>query len=84
MLEKLKSRKFLMALLSVVLGVLSLFGVADGTVEIASSIGLILVPTIVYIVTEGKIDAAAIGKIIDSADEILDIITGEEEVEGGE
>lgn len=84
MLEKFKSRKFLMALLSVVLGVLGLFGVADGTIEMTSSIGLILIPTIVYIVTEGKIDAAAVGKIVDSADEILDIITGEEEEEGGE
>jgi hypothetical protein len=78
MLEKFKSRKFLMALLSVVVGILTMFGIADGTVEVVSSIGLIVIPVVIYIVTEGKIDAAAVKKIIDAADDITDIVDGEE------
>lgn len=75
MLEKLKSRKFLMALLSVILGVLGMLGVADGTIEMVSSIALILIPTIVYIATEGKIDAAAVNQIVTTIDGIADVIT---------
>ena len=75
MLQKFKSRKFLMALLSVILGVLGMLGVADGTIETVSSIALIIIPVVVYIVTEGKIDAAAVNKVIAAASGIVDIIS---------
>lgn len=81
MSEKFKnlfSRKFLMAMLSVVVGILTMFGVADGTVEVVSSIGLILIPTIIYIVTEGKIDAIAVKLITETVNEIVDVIEEEE------
>ncbi len=57
--RKLSSRKFLVTLISVIAGLLGLFGANDAVVQLVSSVGLILVPAIVYIVTEGKIDAAA-------------------------
>lgn len=55
-MEKFLSRKFLMALLSVVAGILTMFNVEDSIVQLITSIGLIIVPTLVYIGVEGKID----------------------------
>lgn len=78
MLNKLKSRKFLMTLLSVVVGVLSMFGVAEGTVEMVSSIGMVVIPSIIYVITEGKIDAANIKKITETIDKVVDVLDGEE------
>ncbi len=63
--EKLTSRKFWMAIITIIVGILGVFGVADTTVETVSSLALILVPGIVYIFTEGRIDAAAVAKQID-------------------
>jgi len=78
MLEKLKSRKFLMALVSVIVGILSLYGVSDNTIAIVPSISLILVPAVVYIITEGKIDAASVAKLIETATEVMDVLDGDE------
>ena len=63
MKSKLTSRKFWLAVITIITGILGLFGVADTTIETVSSILLILVPAIVYIFAEGKIDAAAAKKI---------------------
>ena len=72
---KFKSRKFLLTLLSVVLGVCTLFGVDEGIISLISGVGMIVIPTIIYILTEGKIDAASVGMIIDTADQIFDFVT---------
>ena len=79
MLEKFKSRKFLMTLLSGVVGILTLFGVADGTTELVYSIGMIIIPTVVYILTEGKIDANSVKQIINTVDQIVDKIEEEDD-----
>lgn len=65
-----------MALVSVIVGIMGMFGVADGTIEMVSSSALILIPIIVYIVTEGKIDAAAVDQVVDAVDDITDILLG--------
>jgi len=62
---KLTSRKFWLAIISILTGILGLFGVADSTIEMVSSVALILVPAIVYIFVEGKVDAAAVAGKID-------------------
>jgi len=77
MLEKLKSRKFWVAIVSIIVGVLGLFGASDNVIQLVSSAGLILIPGIVYIVTEGKIDASAVAsvdmtKLIEAVKEYLD------------
>ena len=74
-MEKFKSRKFLLTLLSVVLGVCTLFGVDEGVISLISGVGMIVIPTVIYIFTEGKIDAASVGMIIDTADQIFDFVT---------
>ncbi len=72
--EKLTSRKFWVAIISIIVGILGVFGVADSTIETISSLTLILVPGIVYIFSEAKVDAAAAARQIDleALFEILD------------
>lgn len=62
-MSKLTSRKFWIAIITIITGILGVFGVADNTIEMVSSLAMILVPGIVYIFTEGKIDAAAVAQI---------------------
>lgn len=64
-MSKLTSRKFWIAIITIICGILGLFNVADGTIELVGSMLMILVPGAIYIFTEGKIDAAAVAKQID-------------------
>ena len=79
MLEKLKSRKFLLALLGVVAGGASALTGQGGTVGLVSGIVVVLVSVITYIVTEGKIDAAAVTLTTDAIQEIYDLVMGYKE-----
>lgn len=63
MKEKLTSRKFWIAVISIIVGILGVFGADDSLIQLVSSIGLILIPAIIYIIIEGKIDAAALRTI---------------------
>ena len=55
--EKFTSRKFWVTLVSVLTGVAQLLG-ADGELAgILGGVALALVPSVIYVVTEGKIDA---------------------------
>lgn len=63
MMQKLKSRKFWVAIISIIVGILGVFGASDNVIQLVSSAGLILIPGIVYIVTEGKIDASAVSSV---------------------
>lgn len=63
MKAKLTSRKFWLAIITIISGIVSLLGFDDSAVKDIVSALLILVPSIVYIFTEGRIDAAALQKI---------------------
>lgn len=78
MLEKLKSRKFLMALTSVVVGILTIFGVPEGVVSLVSGISLVLIPVVVYIASEGRIDAAAVALTSEALREIAELLDKKE------
>ena len=67
MLSKLKnllSRKFLLALIATVGGIMGMLNCNDNTIALVTSIGASLIPSIVYIITEGKIDIAALTSTI--------------------
>jgi len=74
MLEKLKSRKFLMAAASVVVGVLTMLGAPDSLIALVSGAAMVVIPVITYIATEGRIDAAAVSLTTDAVKEIIALI----------
>ena len=56
MLKKFTSRKFLLALITTICGVLSMCNVSDVTIKLISGALMVVVPNVVYIITEGRID----------------------------
>jgi len=72
MQAKLTSRKFWVAVISIIVGVLGFLGADDNAIQFVSGAGLILIPGIIYIITEGRIDAAALQKI--DIEELLETI----------
>ena len=54
--ENFTDKKFLMALISVVAGVLALFNIENNTISLITSLILIILPVIGYIVSEGVLD----------------------------
>ena len=80
-LEKLKSRKFLACVAGVIVGVCMMFGLDDGTIDSVAGAVMSLGSIITYIYTEGKIDAAAVGQIKDTVDDVKDAIDAVEKIE---
>lgn len=79
---KLKSRKFLTCVAGVVMGVCMVFGLDEGTIDTIAGAVVAVTSIATYIYTEGKIDAEAVDKIKDSADEVKDAIEAVDKIEG--
>lgn len=73
-IKKLKSRKFLTCVAGIVLGVCMTFGLDEGAVNIIAGAIMSIASAVIYIYSEGEIDAAAVDKIKDSADKTKDAI----------
>ena len=69
--EKLTSRKFWMTAIAAVAGIAQLLG-ADDTVTTLIGAILTLVPSVVYVITEGKLDAEKLTDVINSVTDTLD------------
>lgn len=73
--SKFMSRKFLLALLGDIIGVVMLVSnQGEGDLQCIASIILIVVSTLAYISNEAKIDAAAVSKVSASIEDIAKII----------
>ena len=78
-LKKLKSRKLWVALLGVAFGVATAFGVDPNVAETVSGAVVAVVSVVAYIITEGKIDAAAVGDAAQKVQDAVDAVTGQED-----
>lgn len=77
MVNKLKSRKLWTALLGIASGIAIAFGVDQGTVGIVAGAVMSLGSTVAYIITEGRIDAAAVGSTAQKVQDAIDAVSGE-------
>lgn len=73
MLEKLKSRKFIIAVLTMILGIATALSDIGGTVGTVCGIVAAVVAAIAYIVVEGNIDAKAVQAITDATESVIEI-----------
>lgn len=71
MFEKFKSRKFLAAIVGVVVGIAMVFGVDADTITKVAGAVTTLASVITYIYTEGKIDAAAVSFAVETIQEAV-------------
>ena len=80
-LTKLTSRKFLTCIAGVILGVCMTFGLDEGTVNIIAGAVTSIVSVVIYIYSEGKIDAAAVEKLKDTAGQVSGAIDAVNKIE---
>lgn len=70
-LEKLKSRKMWACLIGVAVGVAAMLGVEESTVSTIAGAVTSVLSVMTYIVTEGKIDAAAVKNAAQQAEDAV-------------
>ena len=80
-LAKLTSRKFLTCIAGIILGVCMTFGLDEGTVNIIAGAVTSIASVAIYIYSEGKIDAAAVEKLKDTAGQVSDAIDAVNKIE---
>jgi len=80
-LKNLLSRKFLLTLLTTLSGIATALSGVGGEAGTISGVALAIIPTITYIVTEGKLDKEAIKMMLESAENVIDSIGSTENTE---
>lgn len=65
-LEKLTSRKFIVTAITAIAGIITLIIGENETVQIIAGAAMTIVPTIVYCIMEGTIDAKSVKTITDA------------------
>ncbi len=72
---KVTSRKFLAALVGIIAGLAMVFGLDQNVITTVSGAVMALASVITYIISEGKIDAAAVGKAAQAVEDAKEAIT---------
>ena len=72
--QKVTSRKFLAALVGIITGLAMVFGLDQNIITTISGAVMALASVIVYIATEGKIDAAAVGEAAKKVEDARDAL----------
>lgn len=80
-LNKLKSRKFLTCVAGVIMGVCMVFGLDENAISTIAGAVTAIASVVTYIYTEGRIDAEAIDKIKDTANEVKDAVDMVDKIE---
>lgn len=74
LIRKLSSRKLWAAIAGVVAGLAVVFGLDENVVSTASGAVMAVASLITYIVTEGKIDAAAVKETVTIVQDAVEVI----------
>lgn len=73
-MKKLASRKFWVAISQIVAGLLIVFNFTDSTATVISGAIVSLSSAIIYIVTEGKIDAASVSQAVNDVQTAVETV----------
>ena len=76
--QKLSSRKLWAAIAGLVMGLSMVFGLDEGTISTVSGAVVSVASVIVYIITEGRVDAAAVGEAAGKVQVAVDAVAGKE------
>ena len=80
LIKKLTSRKFIVTVITAITGIITMIVGENEVVQIISGAAMTIVPTIVYCITEGVIDARSIKTITDATTEAAEKLGASEEV----
>jgi len=77
-LKKLSSRKLWAAVVGIVTGLAMVFGLDEGTISTVAGAVVSVASVITYIITEGKVDAAAVKNAVEDVQDAAAALTGED------
>lgn len=72
--KKFTSRKFLLSLVGIVTGICGIIGCNNNTIAVVAFVVLEVLSIVAYLICEGRVDAAAVGKGTDIINEIVKVI----------
>lgn len=81
MLEKFTSRKFIIAVLTIVAGVATALTEVGGEIGAICGIVAAIIAAAVYIITEGNIDAKAVQLITEATESVVEYFDDDEETD---
>lgn len=73
-MKKFASRKLWAAVAGVVTGVAMVFGLDEGTINTVAGAVVAVASVLTYIITEGKVDAAAVKKAVESVQDAAEAV----------
>jgi hypothetical protein len=82
LLSKFKSRKFLAAAAGVVVGLCMVFGIEESEISNVAGAVVSVASLVAYIITEGKVDAAAVKLEVENTQEIVEELEVDDEEDG--
>ncbi len=74
-IRKISSRKFLAALAGLVMGLAMVFGLDEGVMTTVSDALTAVASVVAYIVSEGRVDATAVGEAVEQVQDAVEIVT---------
>lgn len=77
-MKKFTSRKFLACIIGILMGVATIFGLDESAINTISGAVISIFSVVAYISTEGRIDAASVGKAAEDIQSAIDVITDED------
>ncbi len=79
-LEKLTSRKFIVTVITAIAGIITAIIGENETVQIIVGATMTIIPTIVYCITEGVLDAKSVKTIVDATADAAEKLGADEKV----
>lgn len=73
-IRKLSSRKLWAAIAGVIVGLAMVFGLDENTINTVAGAVVSVMSVVVYIITEGKIDAESVKNAVENVQELTDVI----------
>lgn len=80
LIQKLTSRKFIVTIITAITGIITMIIGDNEVVQIISGAAMTIVPTIVYCIMEGVIDAQSVKAITDATADAAEKLGAKEEV----
>lgn len=83
--QKLTSRKFICAMIGIVIGIAMVFGLDQTTIQSVAGAVVSLCSVVTYIITEGRIDAASVAQAATDIQSAIDLLADADDpdAEGG-
>lgn len=72
--QKLTSRKFICAMIGIVIGIAMVFGLDQTTIQSVAGAVVSLCSVVTYIITEGRIDAASVAQAATDIQSAIDLL----------